>query len=73
MSIYICKCGEKKDLHKVSVVVIEGKVRVKEALCLCGEYMEEEDTSFQGFPNLIRTEPRNSMGSSLEIISSRRY
>ena len=57
MSKYICKCGEREDLHKVNMVVIEGKVRIKEALCKCGEYMEEEDTSFQGFPSLIRTEP----------------
>jgi CDGSH-type Zn-finger protein len=57
MSIYICKCGEKKDLVKVSMVVIDSKVRVKEALCKCGNYMEEEDQSFTGFPSLIRTEP----------------
>jgi hypothetical protein len=57
MSKYICKCGEKKELHKVSMVVIDDKVRVEEALCQCGEYMEEEDQSFSGFPTLIRTEP----------------
>ena len=39
------------------MVVIDDKVRTKEALCQCGEYMVEEDTSFQGFPSLIRTEP----------------
>tara|TARA_R110002020_G_scaffold341832_2_gene556398 strand:- start:965 stop:1153 length:189 start_codon:yes stop_codon:yes gene_type:complete len=57
MSKYICSCGESKELTKTNLVVIDGKVRAKEALCKCGKYMEEEDQSFQGFPSLIRTEP----------------
>jgi len=57
MTKYICTCKETKELQRVNMVVIEGKVRIKEALCKCGEYMKEEDESFQGFPNLIRTEP----------------
>jgi hypothetical protein len=55
---YTCnKCGEKKDLMRATIAVIEGKVRTKEALCECGEYMQEETKDFEGFPNLIRTDP----------------
>jgi len=39
------------------MVVIDDKVRIKEALCKCGEYMEEVNQEFGGFPSLIRTEP----------------
>ena len=48
---YICnKCKETMDISKMTVVVVNNKVVTKEALCSCGEYMEEEDQSFQGFP-----------------------
>ena len=50
-------CGEKKDLMKATIKVIDGKVRTQEALCECGEYMQEIEKDFNGFPNLIRTEP----------------
>ena len=55
---YICNnCGETKDLMKATLKVIDGKVRTKEALCECGEYMQEIEKDFDGFPCLIRTEP----------------
>ena len=50
-------CGEKKDLMRATLKVIDGKVRTQEALCECGEYMQETEKDFNGFPNLIRTEP----------------
>ena len=55
---YICnKCGETKDLMRATLEVVDGKVRTKEALCKCGEYMQEVEKDFDGFPCLIRTEP----------------
>ena len=55
---YICNtCGETKHLTKATLKVIDGKVRTVEALCKCGEYMQEEEKDFDGFPCLIRTEP----------------
>ena len=55
---FICnKCGETKDLMKATLKVIDGKVRTVEALCKCGEYMQEIEKDFDGFPCLIRTEP----------------
>ena len=54
---YICnKCGETKDLMRATLEVVDGKVRTKEALCDCGEYMQEIEKDFDGFPCLIRTE-----------------
>jgi hypothetical protein len=55
---YICNtCGETKNLTKATLKVIDGKVRTVEALCKCGEYMQEIEKDFDGFPSLIRTEP----------------
>ena len=55
---FICnKCGETKDLMKATLEVVDDKVRTKEALCKCGEYMQEIEKDFDGFPCLIRTEP----------------
>ena len=42
---------------RATIAVIDGKVRTKEALCECGEYMQEKEKNFDGFPNLIRTDP----------------
>ena len=54
---FICNtCGETKDLMKATLKVIDGKVRTIEALCKCGEYMQELEKDFDGFPCLIRTE-----------------
>ena len=55
---YICnKCGETKDLMRATLEIIEGKVRCKQAKCKCGEWMQEVEKDFDGFPSLIRTEP----------------
>ena len=55
---FICNtCGEAKYLMRATLKVIDGKVRTVEALCKCGEYMQEEEKDFDGFPCLIRTEP----------------
>ena len=54
---YICnKCGETKDLMRATLEIVKGKVRTKEALCKCGEYMQEIEKDFDGFPSLIRTD-----------------
>ena len=37
--------------------VVHGKVRTREALCECGEYMREIEKDFDGFPCIKRTEP----------------
>jgi hypothetical protein len=55
---YQCNnCGETKDLMRATLEVVKGKVRTKEAKCKCGEYMQEIEKDFDGFPCLIRTEP----------------
>jgi len=54
---FICKCGESKQLTKITLKVIDGKVRTQEAKCTCGQYMQELEKDFGGFPSLIRTEP----------------
>jgi len=55
---YICnKCGETKDLRRATLKEIDGKIRTVQALCKCGEYMQEIEKDFDGFPCLIRTEP----------------
>ena len=57
MALYKCnKCKAQKELSKTTIKVIDGAVRVVEALCSCGEYMEDT-IEFKGYPNLIRTEP----------------
>ena len=55
---FICNnCGETKDLMRATLKEIDGKIRTVEALCKCGEYMQEIEKDFDGFPSLIRTEP----------------
>ena len=55
---YQCNnCGETKDLMRATLEVVKGKVRTKQAKCKCGEYMQEIEKDFDGFPCLIRTEP----------------
>jgi hypothetical protein len=55
---FVCKCNEEiKELQKATLKVIDGKVRTVEAVCGCGKYMQEFEKDFNGFPNLIRTEP----------------
>ena len=45
-----------KTINKRTIKIIEGTVQIIEALCSCGEYMDSME-EFQGYPNLIRTEP----------------
>jgi hypothetical protein len=54
---YKCKCGKSKELQKATLIIIDSKVRTKEAKCSCGKYMREVSKDFSGFPNIIRTEP----------------
>ena len=55
---YQCNnCGETKDLMRATLEVVNGKIRTKQAKCKCGEYMQEIEKDFDGFPCLIRTEP----------------
>ena len=57
VALYKCKkCKAEKELSKTTIKIIDGSVRVVEALCSCGEYMEDT-IEFKGYPNLIRTEP----------------
>jgi|TARA_R110002051_G_scaffold2307_3_gene12221 hypothetical protein len=55
---YQCKkCEATKELSRATLEVVQGKVRTKEALCECGEYMREIAKDFDGFPCIKRTEP----------------
>ncbi len=55
---FICKsCKKTKELSKSIIEIIDGKVRTKNSECKCGDYMVEQEKKFEGFPNLIRTEP----------------
>jgi hypothetical protein len=55
---FICNtCKATKELMKATIVLREGRWVTKQALCSCGEYMQELEKDFSGFPDLIRTEP----------------
>tara|TARA_R110001592_G_scaffold103023_2_gene290317 strand:+ start:552 stop:809 length:258 start_codon:yes stop_codon:yes gene_type:complete len=54
MTLYKCECGNKKNLLKTTIVYINKKWVVKEALCNCGLYMDSEPKD--GMPTLKRTE-----------------
>tara|TARA_R100000781_G_scaffold3464_2_gene4859 strand:+ start:2052 stop:2288 length:237 start_codon:yes stop_codon:yes gene_type:complete len=57
-----CKCKDIiKEIKKATIKVIDGKIRTAEALCDCGEYMEEVEEKFTGFPTIHRKEPTHSM------------
>ena len=61
-----CKCGEKISTHKSTTVYRDNKWVVKEALCKCGEYMEQILTEeHNGIPNLKRTENSLNNGDKL--------
>ena len=47
-------CGEKKNLMRATIKIIDGKVRTEEALCECGKYMDSKPK--EGMPSLKRTE-----------------
>lgn len=54
--MYSCICGEEtREIARATIMVVDGKIVVKEALCSCGKYMDSEPT--EGMPNLIRTDP----------------
>ena len=55
MTLYTCKCGETRELAKVTIVLREKKWEAKEAECECGLYMDSVPT--EGIPTLQRTEP----------------
>jgi hypothetical protein len=55
MTKYSCKCGKEKDLVKATIVYIDKKWVAKEALCVCGLYMDSLPK--EGMPSLKRTEP----------------
>ena len=58
MFIYQCDiCEKQKKIKKATLEIKDGAVRTKEAKCECGNYMQEVKKNFDGFPNLIRTEP----------------
>jgi hypothetical protein len=55
LTLYFCNyCGNTRELSKTTIVVVDQKVVVAEALCHCGYYMDSEPT--EGMPNLKRTE-----------------
>lgn len=57
---YQCNgCNKKKKLRNATLVVLDGKVVTKEAKCKCGEYMQEVGKGFEGFPTVIRNEPKH--------------
>ena len=59
MLIYQCnRCEIKKQLSKIVMKIIDGKVCHIGSECpKCGEYMQEIEKEFGGFPNIKRTEP----------------
>tara|TARA_Y100001951_G_C11243351_1_gene241894 strand:+ start:309 stop:572 length:264 start_codon:yes stop_codon:yes gene_type:complete len=56
---FICnKCNDTLELAKATIKNIDGKWRTEQAYCKkCNEWMQEFEKDFNGFPNLIRTEP----------------
>ena len=61
MAKFKCEgCGAKRSLHKMTTVLRDKKLVVKEAECSCveGQYMEQIITDeYKGVPGIIRTEP----------------
>ena len=56
MTLYKCECGKyEREISKATIILINDKWVVKEALCECGKYMQSEIE--EGMPDLIRTEP----------------
>lgn len=59
MLIYQCnKCAITKQLSKIVMKIIDNKICHIGSECpKCGEYMQEVEKEFGGFPSLKRTEP----------------
>jgi len=55
MTLYTCKCGNTRELAKVTIVHRDGNWEAKESECECGLYMDSVPT--EGIPTLQRTEP----------------
>jgi transcription elongation factor Elf1 len=65
MALYKCPaCGKEKELHATTLCIVNGKARVKEALCGCGEYMESTK-EFDGYPTIHRNESDTSHMKSI--------
>ena len=58
MLLFQCnKCEVQKQITKVIMKVIDGKICNIGSECpKCGEYMQEVEKEFGGFPNIKRTE-----------------
>jgi hypothetical protein len=55
---YKCnRCKKTRELTKATLEIKDNKIRTREAKCSCGDYMQEIEKDFDGFPGLIRTEP----------------
>ncbi len=55
---FICRdCSKTKELSKSIIIIEDGKVKTKDAECVCGSQMIEIKKEFKGMPSLIRTEP----------------
>ena len=54
MTLYKCKCGNEKELKRVTIGLRDGKWVTVQALCDCGLYMDSEPE--EGMPQLKRTE-----------------
>lgn len=54
MTLYKCICGKEKEISKATVSYIDGEWQTREALCMCGKYMDSEP--LEGIPSLKRTE-----------------
>ena len=54
MALYQCeKCGATRELRKTTICIVNGKAQAKEALCGCGEYMQNTN-EFNGFATVQR-------------------
>ena len=56
---YQCnKCEIQKELSKITMKIVDNKVCHIGSECpKCGEYMQEVQKAFGGFPSIKRTEP----------------
>ena len=56
MAIFICeKCKIKKNILKQTILILRKKIVVKEAKCLCGNYMKDT-TKYKGFGTSFKAE-----------------
>ena len=56
MTLFICeKCKIKKNILKQTILILRKKIVVKEAKCLCGNYMKDA-TKYKGFGTSFKAE-----------------